>query len=236
MFANTCLHDCPEWYMVAVMVKEVDTHMPNNPEPEENPERVVRAVPETGDAEMPAPLRSQATRDRILVEARRLFAERGYVQTTMRAIAAAANINVSIVARYYGSKADLFAVAAQLDIQLPDLSTVPPDKRGEAIVSHFIDIREQSDESDPLIALVRSAVSHDVARQRYFDFIKRQADLAIMSVVPKERRDEVFGLVSIQLVGLAFSRYILKHPRVTALEKDVLVREIGAILQKYMAD
>lgn len=200
----------------------------------ETSEAAVGRISEEQDAAAPAPLRSQATRDRILLEARRLFAERGYEHTTMRAIAAAANINVSIVARYYGSKADLFAVAARLDIQMPDLSTVPPDKRGEAIVSHFIDIRERSDESDPLIALVRSAVSNDVARQRYFDFIKKQTDQAILSVIPKERRDEVFGLILIQLIGIGFSRYILKHPRVTSLKKDVIAREIGAVLQKYM--
>lgn len=208
--------------------------MANDPAPEDHLNEAAHTVAEAQDA--PAPLRSQATRDRILVEARRLFAERGYEHTTMRAIAAAANINVSIVARYYGSKADLFAVAARLDIPLPDLSKVPPDRRGEAFVSHFLNIREQTDDSDPLIALVRSAVSHDVARQRYFDFIKKQADQVLMTVIPKERRDEVFGLILIQLVGLAFSRYILKHPRVTELEKDVLVREIGAILQKYMSD
>ncbi len=188
------------------------------------------------DADVPAPLRSQATRDRILVEARHLFAEHGYERTTMRAIAAAANINVSIVARYYGSKADLFALAAQFDIHLPDLSAVPPDKRGEAIVKHILDIREQSDDSDPLFALVRSAMSHDVARQRYFEFLKKQVDQVVMPMIPAERRDEVFGLISIQMIGIAFGRYILKHPHVTSLKKDVLVREIGAILQKYLSD
>ena len=182
------------------------------------------------------PLRSQATRDRILSEARRLFAERGYEHTTMRAIAAAANINVSIVARYYGSKADLFAVAARLGNQLPDLSKVPPDKRGEAFISHFIDIRERSDDSDPLLALVRSAVSHDVARQHYFEYIRKQADSGILSFIPEERRDEVLGLVLIQMIGISFSRYLLKHPSVTSLSKDLLIREIGAILQDYMAD
>ncbi|MBU1176046.1 MAG: TetR family transcriptional regulator [Alphaproteobacteria bacterium] len=181
-------------------------------------------------------MRSQGTRDRILAEARRLFAERGFERTTMRAIATAANINVSIVARYYGSKADLFALAAQLDIQLPDLSAVPPDKRGEAIVAHFIDIRERSDDSDPLMALVRSAVSHEVARQRYFDFIRKQVDQAVLSTIPKEQREEVFGLILIQLIGIGFSRYILKHPSVASLKKDILVREIGAALQKFLSN
>lgn len=55
---------------------------------------------------MTKPLRSQVTRDRILNEARRLFAELGYERTTIRAIAAAANINASMVMRYWGCKED----------------------------------------------------------------------------------------------------------------------------------
>jgi AcrR family transcriptional regulator len=51
----------------------------------------------------------QATRGRILAAARELFAEQGYDQVTVRAIARAAEANVALVNRYFGSKAGLFA-------------------------------------------------------------------------------------------------------------------------------
>ncbi|MEV0968652.1 TetR/AcrR family transcriptional regulator [Microtetraspora glauca] len=50
-----------------------------------------------------------ATSRRILEAGRELFAEHGYEQVTMRMIAAAADANVSLINRYFGTKAGLFA-------------------------------------------------------------------------------------------------------------------------------
>lgn len=50
-----------------------------------------------------------ATTRRILEAATLLFAEHGYDQVTMRMIANAADANVALVNRYFGSKAGLFA-------------------------------------------------------------------------------------------------------------------------------
>ncbi|GAA2409774.1 TetR family transcriptional regulator [Nonomuraea africana] len=50
----------------------------------------------------------EATRERLLAAARALFAEHGYEQVTVRMIAAAADANIALVGRYFGSKAGLF--------------------------------------------------------------------------------------------------------------------------------
>ncbi|MEV0149307.1 MULTISPECIES: TetR family transcriptional regulator [unclassified Nonomuraea] len=50
----------------------------------------------------------EATRGRLLAAARALFAEHGYEHVTVRMIAAAAGANLSLVGRYFGSKAGLF--------------------------------------------------------------------------------------------------------------------------------
>lgn len=50
----------------------------------------------------------EATRQRLLSAARELFAEHGYEQVTVRMIAAAADANIALVGRYFGSKAGLF--------------------------------------------------------------------------------------------------------------------------------
>ncbi|WP_344948747.1 TetR family transcriptional regulator [Actinomadura miaoliensis] len=51
----------------------------------------------------------EATRRRLLEAARDLFGEHGYDGVTVRMIAAAADANVALVHRYFGSKAGLFA-------------------------------------------------------------------------------------------------------------------------------
>ena len=50
-----------------------------------------------------------ATRQRLLDAARLLFAEHGYDHVTVRMIAAAAEANVALINRYFGSKSALFA-------------------------------------------------------------------------------------------------------------------------------
>src|SRR3989442_7575669 len=65
--------------------------------------------------------------------------------------------------RYFGTKEKLFAAAAEFDRRLPDLAAVPRDAIGSLLVGHFLD-RWESD--DTLQALLRAAVSHQVAVAR----------------------------------------------------------------------
>src|SRR5581483_1862790 len=52
--------------------------------------------------------RSEGTRRAILGAARATFAERGYERATIRAVAARAGVDASMVMRYFQSKAGLF--------------------------------------------------------------------------------------------------------------------------------
>ncbi|WP_279583306.1 helix-turn-helix domain-containing protein [Fodinicola feengrottensis] len=55
--------------------------------------------------------RRRNTQERILAEARGLFAERGYERTTIRAVATAAQVDPALVMQYFGSKEELFGRA-----------------------------------------------------------------------------------------------------------------------------
>ena len=69
--------------------------------------------------------RSEGTRRAILHAARAMFAARGFEQTTIRAVAAEADVDASMVMRYFQSKAGLFTAAISTDLQVPELSSVP---------------------------------------------------------------------------------------------------------------
>src|SRR6185312_13318784 len=105
--------------------------------------------------------RSEATRRTILAAARSAFATRGYEQTTIRAVAADAGIDASMVMRYYGSKAGLFAAAATIDLDPPELASVQARRRGEALVRHFVGRWERDPSEDMLGFLLRTAVTTD---------------------------------------------------------------------------
>ncbi len=180
------------------------------------------------------PLRSQATRDRILHEARRLFAEQGFEKTTIRAVAAAADINPSMVMRYYRSKEELFATAARIDFRIPDLAALPPASRGVALVTHILDRWENPAVGGELQILLRAAGTHELARRRLVELVEQQAVPVIRSVLPLDRTQERLGLILMQLAGLVLSRYFLRYASVTALNREIIVRQVGAVVQGYM--
>ena len=83
------------------------------------------------------PRNASQTRADILSAARRRFATEGYEGTTLRAVAADVGVHAALVIRYFGSKQDLFAAAAEFAIELPDLSSADPDDVAGLLLPRF---------------------------------------------------------------------------------------------------
>ena len=62
---------------------------------------------------------AQETRADILAAARARFGAEGYERTTLRGVAADVGVDPALVIRYFGSKQDLFAAAAEFTLDLP---------------------------------------------------------------------------------------------------------------------
>ncbi|MFE0731996.1 TetR/AcrR family transcriptional regulator [Streptomyces antibioticus] len=164
------------------------------------------------------PRRSDRTRAAILEAARQRFAAHGFERTTIRAVAADAGIDPSMVMRYYGSKARLFDAALDIDLRLPDLTGVPADERPTALVRHFLHRWEHNGTDDTLLLLLRSAVTNDHAAQRMREIFAAQVAPALGPT-----HQDKMGLVSSQLLGLALTRYLLRIPAVTHLTPEEIV-------------
>lgn len=184
---------------------------------------------------IPSPRRSDATRAAILTAAREHFGASGYHAATIRGIAAAAGIDPALVMRYYGNKDGLFAAAAEFDLRLPDLHTLPRKAVGEALVAHFLD-RWEGDET--LMALLRSAVTHQAAAARMQAIFATQVAPHITKLIgpPRAAVAARAGLIATQILGLALCRYILKLPPVVGLKRAEVVRRVGATVQGYLFD
>ncbi|MFG1838369.1 TetR family transcriptional regulator [Micromonospora sp. NPDC049175] len=176
--------------------------------------------------------RSDATRAAILRAARERFAADGYERATIRAIAADAQIDPSMVMRYYGSKEGLFAAAAEFDLRLPDLAPVPPAHLGEVLIRHFL-TRWEGDET--LVALLRAASTNPGAAERMRGIFADQltAAVATFGTDPATTARRA-GLVASQILGLAFTRYIVRLPPVVDLPAEELVAWIAPTLQRYL--
>ncbi|MFJ1867877.1 TetR/AcrR family transcriptional regulator [Streptomyces sp. NPDC088097] len=178
---------------------------------------------------------SEQTKTIILRAARDAFAAHGYERTTIRAVAADAGIDPSMVMRYFGSKEGLFDAALTVDLRLPDLSAVSPDELPAALVGHFVERWEGDPADDALLVLLRSAVTNEQAAERMRAVFADQVAPALAAALGPERASRAAGLVSAQLLGLALARYLLRLPAVTALGPRELVAGLAPAVAATLA-
>jgi AcrR family transcriptional regulator len=166
----------------------------------------------------------------ILAAARQRFAESGFERATIRAIAADAHIDPSMVMRYFGNKEQLFAAAADFDLQMPDLSDVDRGQLGVRLVAHFLD-RWERDEA--LVVLLRSSATNDEAAQRMREIFTSQLLPAITMIDPDDAPRRA-GLLATQVLGLALCRYVLRLSSVVAMSRDEVAAWLGPTVQSYL--
>ncbi|SEH64392.1 regulatory protein, tetR family [Mycolicibacterium rutilum] len=173
---------------------------------------------------------SAETKAVILAAARERFATSGFERATIRAIAADANIDPSMVMRYFGNKNQLFAAAAEFDLQIPDLTDGDRADVGGRLIAHFMN-RWERDEA--LVVLLRSSATNDDAAQRMREIFVGQLlpVIAKLNPVAPERRA---ALIATQTLGLALCRYVLALPPLTAMTHDEVVASLGPTLQRYL--
>jgi AcrR family transcriptional regulator len=178
------------------------------------------------------PRRSDATKAAILTAARERFASDGYERATIRAIAADAGIDPSMVMRYYGNKEKLFAAAAEFDLRLPDVTAIPRAELGAALAAHFLR-RWEGDET--LSALLRAAATNETAAERMRHLFGGQL-LPVAAAVCPDPADAPrrAGLVASQMLGLALCRFVLRLPPVVGLSAEEAVAWIGPTIQRYL--
>jgi len=162
-----------------------------------------------------------------------MFAARGYEQTTIRAVAAQADVDASMVMRYFQSKSGLFTAAVSTDLQVPDLGSVPASHRGELIVRYFVDRWEGPVADDKLIALLRTAVTSEPIAGQVQAILGRRLTERI-AVLGEEQAPGRAALVAAQLLGLALCRYILRFEPLASLPADEVVAAVAPSVDRYL--
>lgn len=180
--------------------------------------------------------RSEPTRTAILTEARRLLAEKGYEGTTIRAVAAAAGVDPSMVMRYYGSKDGLFGAAVDLDLHFPDAAGWPREELGIRLARHVV-ARWEGELSDELIRLLlRSAITNVAATEQLRAVFGGQVLRFVQQVAGGDTPEVVrrASMLATQVVGVALCRYVLELPPVVAMDADTLVAMLAPVIQHYL--
>lgn len=154
-----------------------------------------------------------ATRASLLSSATTHFANEAYDGVSLRAIAADAGVDVSLISRYFGGKEELFAAVLNACSSPDDIFAGDPKDFGERMAHMLIDDPMDDDRLNIFLVMLRSA-SHATAceairvssEERFYGPFARwlggreapervQAAAAIMKGVTINRRiSEDFGL------------------------------------------
>jgi AcrR family transcriptional regulator len=174
-------------------------------------------VPETDAASSRAEQRRR-TEARILAAASRLFVERGYERTTIRAIAGEAGVDGGLVMHYFGSKQGLFQCVTRARA-VPELSG-----SAEQVTEQILARLAESLASEPVhsLALLRSMLTHPEAAQTLREGAARfQAEIS--RPIPADDADVRAALVGAVMLGVIVSRHLLNTDALTAASPEQII-------------
>ncbi|MER7460450.1 TetR family transcriptional regulator [Micromonospora sp. NPDC126480] len=179
------------------------------------------------------------TREAILAAAREAFAERGFDRASIRAIAAAADVDPALVHHYFGSKDKLFLTAMNAPADprelLPTVIAGDPDGLGERLVRMFLGLWD-SPAGTAGVALLRSAVSNEWTARLLREFLTTQVLRRVLDHLDLDPAEVPLrgSLVASQLAGLAMMRHVIKLEPVASADPETLVAAVGPTVQRYL--
>jgi AcrR family transcriptional regulator len=196
------------------------------------------ATTNTGRKRPGRPAGNSDTRQRILENARVLFARNGISNTSIRAVAAAAGVDSALVHHYFGTKEKLFAAAVRIPIDPMDiigaLREVPVDELGYTIPSTLLPLWD-SELGSGLIATLRSIIAGSEVNL-FRSFIQEVIAVELGARVDDPPGSGIIRIqfVASQLAGVLLARYILDLEPFKSLPADQIARTIAPNLQRYL--
>lgn len=181
---------------------------------------------------------SSDTRERILASARELFARNGLDKTSMRAVAAGADVDAALVHHYFGTKRELFVAAIRIPIDPMELigpmRATPVDELGLKLASMVLTLWD-SELGAGLIATLRTILAGaEVGLLRSFLREVVVAELGARVDDPPGTGIVRAEFVATQLVGVAMARYIVGLEPFASLPIEQIAETIAPTLQRYL--
>lgn len=182
------------------------------------------------------------TRGAILEAARATFAERGYDGTSIRQVAASADVDPALVHHYFGSKEDLFLEVVKPPIEpgavMDKIFADGIEAAPENVVRAFLGVCEGPVSGPAYLGLLRGAVAHQwqalLLREFFSTQIARRVVRRLGSTVDPAELPLRASLVSSQLFGLALTRYVLHIQPLADAPEEVVVAAIAPNIRRYM--
>ncbi|MFE7791185.1 TetR family transcriptional regulator [Streptomyces sp. NPDC057460] len=177
-------------------------------------------------------------RERILEAARTEFAERGYDKTSIRGIAKKAGVDAALVHHYFGTKDEVFAAAIEVSFEpalvIPAILSGGTNGLGERLARYFIGVWENPASRAPLLAIMRSALTHEAAAKVLRGFVLRRLLERVAESLDVPDATFRAELAASHMIGIAMLRYVIKAEPLASAEPEKIVAMVAPTLQRYL--
>jgi AcrR family transcriptional regulator len=181
------------------------------------------------------------TRGEIVEAAKRVFADKGYDGTSLRGVAREAGVDPALVHHYFDGKAALFvaAMALPFDPRQVKEQAAGLEYSGSRTIEGFLTMWDHAEGTGSSFASCLSAMA---ASSSVADAIREFVNDRVWSVLrhndgeTEALRRRRTAMVSSQLMGLAFARYILRVPPMSTASPKQIGRWVGPTLDRYVKE
>ena len=177
------------------------------------------------------PRNAAVTKQAVLDAAQQLFGQNGFEGTTVRDIGERAGIDHALIARYFGSKADLYIAALVADARVDQ-----PASDFEDLKDMADGIMSKMDESGlgPVMqALIRSDTSDQIRTAAQNHMARRLVDPIVANTSRRESDDPQLRseIVASALIGVALGRALGWFDELRTVPRERLVDLVTEILE-----
>lgn len=180
------------------------------------------------------------TREAILAAARTAFAERGYDGASVRAIAAAAEVDPALIHHYFGTKEKLFLATMRIPVSpgdlLPQVMEGGREQAGIRLARLILTVYD-SPVGAAGVAMIRTAVGSELGARLLREFIASQILRRLMRLLELDTQPDGplrVTLCASQLVGVMVARYVVRVEPLASQPREDIVAAIGPTLQRYL--
>lgn len=179
---------------------------------------------------------SEDRRTTILDVARRHFAAKGYRGTSLRAVAADAGVDVSLIGHYFGGKAPLLVATMELPVDpVEKISSVVadgPEGLAERLLATFLAAWDPH--RDVFSSLIRTTLGSQDDEAPMLQVAREVLLSSLTDVLVGDDRELRASLVASQLMGMATLRYVARLGPIADAPAADVVRLLAPGMQRVI--
>jgi AcrR family transcriptional regulator len=177
------------------------------------------------------------TRGDIVAAARQVFAADGYARASLRAIARLAGVDAALVHHYFADRSALFVAAMDIPVDPHEVQhdAMEGGFDGERLVERFLAQWERGPGpgSASFVALAQAMATSPPVAAAMREFLAERITLHGRPGEGEEVARCRRALVSSQLLGLAWTRYVMRIEPMASASPRQVARWAGPTIERY---